>query len=129
NKGGGSNTAVGDVALQSNVSGSFNTAAGAQALDDNVTGFFNTACGYQALQNNTGGNFNIALGVSAGANLVAGGSNIYIGNPGVAREAKTIHIGQQGIQTATFIAGISGVAVTGPTVHVNGSGQLGIVPS
>jgi hypothetical protein len=127
NKGGGSNTAVGDVALQSNVSGSFNTATGAKALNDNVTGFFNTACGYQALQNNTGGNFNIALGVSAGANLVAGGSNIYIGSPGVAREDKTIRIGTG--QTQTFVAGISGVAVTGPAVHVNGSGQLGIVPS
>ncbi len=127
NKGGGRNTAVGDVALQSNVSGSFNTAAGAQALNDNVTGFFNTACGYQALQGNTGGNFNIALGVSAGANLVAGGSNIYIGSPGVAREDKTIRIGTG--QTQTFVAGISGVAVTGPAVHVNGSGQLGIVPS
>jgi hypothetical protein len=127
NKGGGSNTAVGEVALQSNVSGSFNTAAGAKALNDNVTGFFNTACGYQALQNNTGGNFNIALGVSAGANLVAGGSNIYIGSPGVAREDKTIRIGTG--QTQTFVAGISGVAVTGPAVHVNGSGQLGIVPS
>jgi hypothetical protein len=127
NKGGGSNTAVGEVALQSNVSGSFNTAAGAKALNDNVTGFFNTACGYQALQNNTGGNFNIALGVSAGANLVAGGSNIYIGNSGVAREDQTIRIGTN--QTQTFVAGISGVAVTGPAVHVNGSGQLGIVPS
>jgi len=127
NKGGGSNTAVGEVALQSNVSGSFNTAAGAKALNDNVTGFFNTACGYQALQNNTGGSFNIALGVSAGANLVAGGSNIYIGNSGVAREDQTIRIGTN--QTQTFVAGISGVAVTGPAVHVNGSGQLGIVPS
>ena len=29
----------------------------------------------------------------------------------------------------TFVAGISGVAVTGPTVHVNGNGQLGIAPS
>jgi hypothetical protein len=127
NKGGGSNTAVGDVALQNNMSGSFNTATGAQALNDNVTGFFNTAYGYQALQNNTGGNFNIALGVSAGANLVAGGANIYIGSPGVAREDQTIRIGAN--QTQTFVAGISGVAVTGPAVHVNGSGQLGIVPS
>ena len=127
NKGGGGNTAVGDVALQNNVSGSFNTATGIRALNDNVTGFWNTAYGYQALQNNTGGSFNIAVGVSAGGNLIAGSSNIYIGNPGVAREDQTIRIGTG--QTQTFVAGISGVAVTGPAVHVNGSGQLGIVPS
>ena len=133
NKGGGSNTAVGEVALQNNVSGSFNTATGVQSLNDNVTGFFNTACGYQSLFNMTGGVGNIALGSSAGVNLIAGNHNIYIGSPGEAGESNTIRIGTvpaRGIvMTRTFIGGVSGIAVTGPAVHVNGSGQLGIVPS
>ena len=81
---------------------------------------------------------------SAGAALVAstasvtiatGDSNIDIGNEGVSGEANTIRIGRrpsrifpQG-QTATFIAGISGVAVAGPVIHINSSGQLGVPPS
>ena len=40
-------------------------------------------------------------------------------------ESNTIRIGTQGTQTKTFIAGISGVAVMGPAVHVSSSGQLG----
>jgi hypothetical protein len=127
NKGGGSNTAIGVAALSGNVSGSFNAATGVQSLYKNVTGFFNTACGYQSLFNMTGGVGNIALGSSAGVNLVTGANDIYIGNAGAAQEDKTIRVGN--VQTRTFVAGISGVAVTGPAVHVSGSGQLGIVPS
>jgi hypothetical protein len=75
---------------------------------------------------NTTGNGNIALGVAAGYNLTTGDNNIDIGNAGVAAEANTIRIGTQGTQTATYIAGISGTAVTGDTVIVNSSGQLGV---
>ena len=129
NHGGGGNTAVGDVALQSNVSGSFNTATGFRALNDNSTGFFNTAFGYQALQNNTIASFNIAIGVDAGVNLTTGGSNIDIGNFGVAGEERKIRIGTQGTQNGTFIAGISGVAVSGSHVVVNAMGKLGVAAS
>src|SRR5207253_9583829 len=38
-------------------------------------------------------------------------------------------IGKQGTQKATFVAGISGVAVTGSTVVVNASGKLGVATS
>jgi len=41
----------------------------------------------------------------------------------------TIRVGDTAIQTAAFIAGISGVPVTGTAVLVNGSGQLGVAPS
>jgi len=45
----------------------------------------------------------------------------------VAGESNTIRIGTSGTQTATFIAGIRGVAVAGgQPVAVNASGQLGI---
>ena len=111
------------------MSGSFNTATGFRALNDNSTGFFNTAFGYQALQNNTIASFNIAIGVDAGANLTTGGSNIDIGNFGVAGEERKIRIGTQGTHNGTFIAGISGVAVMGSRVVVNGSGKLGVAAS
>jgi hypothetical protein len=121
------NAAIGASALLNNTIGGRNTAIGRSALSLNTTGNFNTANGYQALFNNTTGNFNIALGISAGASLTTGDSNIDIGNVGFPGESLTIRIG--GPQTKTFIAGISGVTVTGAGVFVNSSGQLGTLPS
>src|SRR5207244_3716758 len=58
--------------------------------------------------------------------LTTGDNNIDIANGGVAGESNTIRIGTQGTQTATFIAGIRGVPITGGTaVGVNSNGQLG----
>jgi hypothetical protein len=123
------NTASGSFALFSNTTGPDNTAVGYFALFFNTTGDSNTATGYDALLNNTTGAGNIALGNFAGSNLTTGDNNIDIGNLGVTGEAKTIRIGTQGTQTATYIAGISGVGVTGLPVKVNASGQLGVPPS
>src|SRR5438552_2694838 len=123
---GGGNTATGSDALYSNTTGDSNTATGATALLSNTTGRNNTADGQNALHNNTTGSFNMALGENAGFNLTTGSNNIEIGNRGVAGEAKTIRIGKQGTQTATFIAGISGATVpTGVAVIVDSSGHLG----
>jgi hypothetical protein len=69
------------------------------------------------------------LGFNAGDNLTIGNNNIDIGNGGVAGESRTTHIGTQGTQRRTFIAGISGTAVTGSPVVVNGSGQVGVAAS
>jgi len=124
---GGSNTASGSFALTDNTTGVNNTANGVFALFLNTTGNGNTANGVQALSNTTGNN-NIALGFGAGSNLTTGDNNIDIGNQGVAAEANTIRIGKQGTQRATFIAGIIGVPIAGPTVHISGTGQLGIGP-
>jgi hypothetical protein len=123
------NTATGETALYFNTSGSENTATGIAALVHNTTGSNNTANGGLALLNNTTGGRNIALGGGAGFNLTTGSNNIEIGNAGVAGEANTIRIGTQGTQTATYIAGISGTAVTGAAVVVTSSGQLGVAPS
>jgi Chaperone of endosialidase len=130
NTAGTQNTACGVLALAANTTGSDNTAIGLLALDSNTTGNSNTAIGLDALQNNTTGNSNIALGDSSGVNLTTGNNNIDIGNVGVAGEGNTIRIGTQGTQTATFIAGISGTAITGGVaVGVTSSGQLGVRPS
>ncbi len=134
-RGGNNNTATGAYALQSN-GGSGNTAYGYAALVSDPTGNHNTAYGANALALNDTGNNNIAVGFNAGANLMgppfAGDNNIYIGNLGVTGEDNTIRIGGDtgyGLQTATFIAGISGTAVVGSTVVVDGNGQLGTFPS
>ena len=125
------NTATGESALYFNTSGSENTASGKEALVSNTTGGNNTADGALALLNNTTGGRNTALGNLAGRNLTTGDNNIDIGwdVTGVAAEANTIRIGTQATQTATFIAGISGTAVTGGAVVVGANGQLGVAPS
>src|SRR5207249_5416799 len=73
------------------------------------------------------GSNNIALGTLAGASLTTGDNNIDIGNLGVTDEANTIRIGTAGTQTAAYIAGISGVTVTGNPVVIDGRGHLGTV--
>ncbi len=134
---GSNNVADGLDALLNNTTGIQNTANGQGALYHNNTGNNNTANGDEALSSNTTGGNNIALGDFAGDNLTTGDNNIDIGNgdpvtfistdsPG---EANTIRIGRPAVQTATFIAGISGATVTGSPVIVDASGHLGTVPS
>src|SRR4030095_5759037 len=62
--------------------------------------------------------------------LTDGDDNIYIGSqPRSNSESGIISIGDANTQLATFIAGISGTAVIGTAVVVNGNGQLGVAPS
>jgi hypothetical protein len=124
------NTASGTYALWGNARGYDNSASGAYALYLNTTGYQNTASGSDALIYNTAGHDNIGLGYLAGSNIVSGSNNIDIGNPGTGDESKTIHIGTQGTQRATYIAGISGSAVSSTNlVCVSSGGQLGVCSS
>lgn len=138
----GSNTAVGDAALLSNTTGQVNTATGRDALRSNTTANYNTTTGWAslyyntvgelntadgalALLNNTGNN-NIGLGQYAGGNLTTGDNNIDIANAGVAGESNTIRIGDQAVNSATFVAGINGVdKSSGKAVFIDAGGQLG----
>jgi hypothetical protein len=61
----GTNSAIGDGALQANTTGLANTANGYQALYNNTTGHSNTANGYIALYNNNTGVQNAANGYEA----------------------------------------------------------------
>jgi len=134
------NTAVGSAALKQNRNGSQNTATGFHALDQNRFGNNNTANGYWALRglnehagnnntavgtfalNATTGDNNTALGLAAGINITVGNNNIDIANRGVSGESATIRIGSTA-QTKTFIAGISGQAVSESPVYVNSGGS------
>jgi hypothetical protein len=120
---GSHNTATGSDALFFNNTGNENTANGSTALFYNNTGNSNTANGVSALSANTTGSFNIALGHFAGSNLTTGDNNIDIGNAGVGFESNTIRIGTAGTQTNTYIAGISGVSLTGAPVVVDAAGH------
>jgi hypothetical protein len=123
---GSDNTAYGIAALAGNRTGSANVAMGVGALGAlNIAGHGNTAIGWEALPFTVGNN-NVALGNSAGYYLKEGDNNIDIGNQGVVFfESNTIRIGTEGTQTATYIAGISGVPVSGEPVVVDSSGRLG----
>src|SRR5262249_723542 len=129
---GSENTAVGGWTLVNNNTGNANVAIGSLAAYSNFTGGGNTTVGEQALFDNQSGNYNIALGYAAGTRTT-GSNNILIGDIGVAGESNTIRIGGNkfggGPQTAAFIAGISGTAVVGDAVVVDGNGQLGTVAS
>lgn len=147
NTGGSNNVADGVNALQANTTGAFNTALGTNALyststaNYNVavggaalyhnTGSNNTGVGVNALLNNTSGINNIAIGTNAGQNLSTGNNNIDLGANVVGKtaETNTIRLGIQGTQKATFIAGISGTAVTGAQVVVTSAGKLGVASS
>jgi hypothetical protein len=127
NSTGSENTASGSGTLVNNTTGGGNTASGQTALDSNTTGSSNTAMGVNALFNNTSGSNNTGLGWYAGLNLAAGSYNIMIGNQGNVTDDHIIRIGD--VQTQTFVAGISGVNVSGVPVLVSSTGQLGIASS
>lgn len=109
-------------------SGVFNTAIGADSLQNNISGQQNTAVGFAALGSLSTGVRNLAVGNAAGFNLSTGNDDIYIANQGNSAESSTIRIGTS--QSATFIAGISGVnIVNGSQVVVDQSGHLGMIAS
>jgi hypothetical protein len=129
NAGGNYNNASGYFTLHNNSSGSQNSASGVQALVNNKSGNYNTASGTDALFSNTTGSSNVAEGYKAGYNLTTGSNNIDIGNLGAAAESATIRIGTASTHKATYIAGIYGTSVTGSTVVVSSTGQLGVTVS
>ena len=133
----GANTAVGQIALASNTTGSYNTASGYGALGANGTGNANTPSGYSALASNTTGIRNTASGYFAGLLATTGSYNVFLGADviGTGADTNTMRLGlpyNSGTgagQTRTFIAGIHGTQLTGPTyqVVVDANGQLGTV--
>jgi hypothetical protein len=126
------NTATGNFALFSNSTGSENLAYGSGTLFSNTTGNSNAAYGGDGLFGNTTGSFNVAVGFEAGSGLTTGDNNINIGAyvSGSAGESNTIRIGTQGVQNATYVAGIMGKTTPrGTPVFINANGQLGTVQS
>ncbi len=122
------NTAVGASALNNNSVGTYNAAFGANAMGLNTSGTWNTAIGLQALNQNSIGTNNTAVGGNAGYNIT-GSYNIDIANLGTSTDSGVIRIGSAGNQTSTYIAGITGVGVSGAAVIVDSNGQLGVASS
>ena len=127
---GEANSVVGSNALFSNTKGKENTVNGASAMYLNTTGSRNSAFGPGALQSNTTGWNNIGVGYLAGYTAATGSNSIFIGSTGTPEDDAVIRVGTPGTQQATYIAGVSGVNVTGGVpVMVTATGQLGVVSS
>jgi hypothetical protein len=128
---GSNNVAIGKNTLVTATGSVQNTAVGVSALQDLSTSTgSNTAIGYAALDTITTGTENIALGEAAGGNLTTSdSSNICIGNAGTSGDNNTIRIGTEGNgagqQDTCFIAGIVSNALSGSSVVVTATGQLG----
>jgi uncharacterized coiled-coil protein SlyX len=124
---GNDNIAVGDGALNA-ANGDENIGIGQQACL-NCAGDNNIAIGQFAGQSVTSGASNVLLGQNAGLNITTGSNNIEIATAGTKKDSGVIRIGDAAAQKKTFIAGISGVTVSGAAVMVNSKGQLGIATS
>jgi len=139
------NTLIGDLAGNLTLSGSLNTGLGYEALHGLTTGLSNVAIGNSAMVVATTATECVAIGSSAldglltGTNIIAIGylsgsalvgaesNSILIGNIGTAAQSGAIHIGTAGTHTATYIAGVEGVAVANTNmVTINtATGQMG----
>ncbi len=129
NTNGNENTYVGNAAGSQN-NGIDNTFVGNAAGAVVTAGSSNTYVGFSAGFHNLLGSNNTFIGGSAGSEVTGGSSDILIANIGVSVESNTIRIGTQGSgdgqQNRAFIAGISGVTVSGGSpVYVDSNGQLG----
>ncbi|SPE37845.1 exported hypothetical protein [Candidatus Sulfopaludibacter sp. SbA3] len=126
------NSTLGYLTLNASSTGNNNAVLGAYALQNSVSGSNNLAVGVGALQNLTSGDNNTAIGFTAGVNLATGSNNIDIANPGTPTDSGVLRIGQDGVQSATFIASIRGVTTGQPNaipVYIDSNGQLGTVSS
>jgi len=146
------NTAVGNAAfytgtgsrntmIGSNAGSAFNILSGADnhfvgynAVTSLTTGSFNCGMGSNIVSNLITGSYNVALGNATGsAYNGAESSNILISNAGTNGESNTMRLGTAGTgngQVSTcYIAGISGVTVTGTAVLCSTAGQLGTIAS
>jgi len=131
-----------------------NTGVGSSSLIGLTSSVSNAAFGYISLTSLTSGTgLNTAIGYAAGWQLVTGANNCLIGNiagqnytgsessnivigsgvGGTAGESNVVRIGTQGSsaqqQNKCFIAGITGVTVTGSAVLCSTTGALGTIAS
>jgi trimeric autotransporter adhesin len=115
--------------------GTSNTFVGATAGNFTTSGSGgNTGIGSSALASIGTGVSNTCLGLNAGSSYTGSeSSNICIMASGTAAESNVLRIGTNGSSTgqvsSCFIAGITGVTVTGTAVLCSATGQLGTVAS
>jgi hypothetical protein len=121
-------TITGDLTLSGNIT------RGATPLLHTLGASGNLGVGVGALAAVTSGTGNVAVGAGAGMSGTTGSNNIYLGAnvQGTAGESNTMYLGQQGVQTRTFVGGVRNVTTTNPDampVVIDSAGQLGTAPT
>jgi trimeric autotransporter adhesin len=80
NNRGSENIALGDQALNANITGEANIGIGVNALKDNFSGSFNTSIGHTSMINNSSGELNTAVGNGSLFDNSSGSRNTAIGS-------------------------------------------------
>jgi hypothetical protein len=121
---GGSNTAIGLLALGENTTGNYSTAVGEGALAHNTTGG-NTAIGFQAMFFNTKGDSNTAVGVGALEVNSTGSFNAATGAGALANNSTGGENTASGFDALYFnTTGGGNTAVGGAALEVNSTGSF-----
>lgn len=149
---GSGNTGVGFEALLNVSSAQFNTCLGAFSGYNgaftgtgntflgygtgsvNSSGNYNVGCGYTSLTNVTTGQYNTCIGYNAGQQYTSSeSSNVLVGASGTTGESNVMRLGTTGSGngqvSSCFVAGVTGVTVTGTAVLCSATGQFGTVAS
>jgi trimeric autotransporter adhesin len=136
------NVALGNTALDSNVSGEYNTAIGDVSLTSNTTGLSNVSVGAYSMENNVGGNYNTSVGVlglranTSGANNTGLGYAALLNNTTASNNtavgyqagystttgAINVAIGHQALFTNT--TGLQSTAIGGSASYSNTTGSF-----
>jgi hypothetical protein len=105
------NTAVGESAMQNNLTGIDNTALGCQALMQDTAGNSNTAGGFQALRNLNSGNGNTAFGSQASYNELCADDTVAVGYQALYtnQASANVAVGAYAIHNDTFAANLTAV--------------------
>lgn len=122
---------IGLNALQALTTGSGNIGVGYNSGASITTSTNNICIGNNAGPSATGSN-NLYLGPSSGSGCTTGSNNIFIQTGAVTTDTATIRIGDSGVQTRTYIAGIRGITTVnanGVAVLIDSLGNLGTVSS
>jgi hypothetical protein len=126
---GATNVFMGDSVGGTCTVGTNNVCIGSGARCGSTSSGSNVCIGKGAGTGLTSGNNNIIVGTDAGSSISSRDNCIIIGASGHDLDSRSIQIGSS-TQTSCYIAGISGVSVSGSSaVYIKSNGQLGTVQS
>jgi hypothetical protein len=121
------NVALGNTALDSNVSGEYNTAIGDVSLTSNTTGLSNVSVGAYSMENNVGGNYNTSVGVLGLRANTSGATNTAVGYGSLS--ANTTAGNNTAIGKGTLLVnttGASNVAIGADALDANTTGDSNV---
>lgn len=123
--GGQYNIGLGLTALSRLINSSDNIGIGTSTLASLLNGIGNVSVGHQGFTGATGVSYCTGIGFEHAALLTNETHVCCLDAPGIPGVSNSIQIGTTGVHTTNYQQGIYGASVSGITVVVDGSGQLG----